>query len=423
MTEEFLHYIWKFKLFNQLQLSTTEGESIEIIKAGDYNTDAGPDFFNAKIKIGKTLWAGNVEVHINASDWEKHSHQKNKAYGNIILHVVYSADKEIYQTTGEAIATLELKNLIPDDVLKNYNKLNTSIGWIPCEKLIKDASTLVINSTLDKVLIERLENKSQLIIQSLKLNKNNWEETFYQQMAKSFGFKTNAEPFELLAKSLPINILAKHKNNLLQIEALLFGQAGMLNEYYKDKYALSLQNEYAYLQKKFKLKPIDNHLWKFLRLRPANFPSIRIAQFASLIYKSSHLFSKVLEADTVKQLKKLLNTDISEYWQTHYVFDKITNKKQKTLGEDSVDIIIINTIVPFLFVYGQYKKEEIYVNRAIQFLEKINAENNSIIKKWESIGIKAKNAYDTQALLQLKNNYCSYKKCLECSIGNHLLKK
>lgn len=423
MTEELLHYIWKFRLFNQIDLTTTEGESVEIIKVGSHNTDSGPDFFNAKIKIGKTVWAGNVEVHVNASDWEKHAHQKDKAYDNIILHVVYNADKKIKRENRDYIPTIELKNKLLSEVIKNYNKLNNSFSWIPCEKQINETPSIIINSTLDKLLLERLELKSQTIIQALQLNKNNWEETFYQILARSFGFKTNAEPFELIAKSLPINVLAKHKNNLFQIEALLFGQAGMLDEYHSDKYALTLQNEYTFLRQKFKLKSIENHLWKFLRLRPANFPTIRIAQFASLVYQSSHLFSKILEAEKIKELKNLFQTSVSEYWQTHYNFGKPSTKKNKTLGDDSIDIIIINTIVPFLFVYGKYKKEEKFVERALYFLENMDAENNSIIQKWERAGIAAKSAYDTQALLQLKNEYCVNKKCLQCNIGNHLLKK
>lgn len=422
MTEEFLHHIWKFRLFDQLNLKTVDGEAIKIEKTGEHNSDAGPDFFNAKIKIGNTLWAGNVEIHINSSDWKKHHHQKDKAYDNIILHVVHTADKELYRTSGEKIPALELKKRIDKKVFQKYLNFKSSRDWIPCEKLIQTVPKLIINSTLDKLLLERLERKSISIVESLKLNNNNWEETFYQQMAHNFGFKTNAEPFELLAKSLPSIVLAKQKSSLLQIEAMLFGQAGLLNEHFKDKYPQQLQNEYVFLKQKFKLYPIDKHLWKFLRLRPANFPTVRISQFTNLVYRSTHLFSRIMETEKCEDLKKLMNVEVSEYWKTHYVFDKESKQKEKHLGEDAINVIIINTVVPFLFVYGKQKGEEKYVDRALNFLEQIDGENNSIITKWNLLKLPVKKAHSTQALLQLKNEYCNHKKCLSCSIGNYLLK-
>jgi len=422
MTEEFLHYIWKLKLFDTLDLTTTAGEAMELIKPGIKNTDAGPDFFNAQLKTGKTKWAGNVEIHINASDWEKHAHQHDAAYNNVILHVVFNADKIIRRTSGEIIPTLELKNKFDGRIYEKYLNFKSNKDWIPCEKQVQSASRIIVNSTLDKLLLERLERKSIAIVNSLKLNNNNWEETFYQQLARNFGFKINAEPFELLAKSLSTLILAKHKNSLFQIEALLFGQAGLLNEHLKDAYLRDLQNEYVYLKQKLKLVSVDTHLWKFLRLRPVNFPTIRIAQFAGLIYSSSHLFSKIIEAENIESLRTLMNGDVSDYWQTHYTFDKISPLKAKRLGDESINSIIINTIVPFLFVYGKQKNEEKYIERALQFLEQVPGENNSIIKKWDTLKMPVKTSYSTQALLQLKNEYCDHKKCLNCTIGNELIK-
>ncbi len=422
MTEEFLHHVWKFRLFDQLNLKTTEGEPVEIVKVGDHNFDAGPDFFNSKIKVGNTLWAGNVEIHINASDWKKHFHQNDKAYDNVILHIVYNADETVYRASGEAISTIGLKEHIDEKLYQNYLNFKSSSDWIPCEKQIASVPELIVNSTIDRLLLERLERKSTSIKENLKLNNNNWEETFYQQLARNFGFKTNSEPFELLAKSLPSVTLAKHKSSLLQIEAMLFGQAGMLNEHLEDKYLQSLQNEYVFLQQKFKLVSIDSHLWKFLRFRPVNFPTIRIAQFANLIYNSTHLFSKIIETENCEDLKKLMNVDVSEYWKTHYTFDKLSKLKNKHLGEEAVNNIIINTIVPFLFVYGKQKADEKYVDRALLFLEQTNGESNSIIEKWNLLKLPVNNAYSTQALLQLKNEYCNYKKCLSCSIGNYLVK-
>ena len=421
MTEEFLHYIWKYRKFDAHKLFTSSGESITIVKPGDHNTDAGPDFFNAKIKIGKTTWAGNVEIHVNSSDWEKHAHQNDKAYDNIILHVVYKDDKKVVCGNGEALSTLQLKGILDESIYKQYVNFKSNNNWIPCENQVHSVSSFVVNNWLDRILIERLERKSQSIVQSLKLNKNNWEETFYQQLARSFGSKVNAEPFELLAKALPIAVLSKHKNSLFQMEALFFGQAGMLVKPGKDEYYIKLQLEYYFLKQKFKLQPIEMHLWKFLRLRPVNFPTIRIAQFACLVYQSSHLFSKILEADKTKAIKKLLMVEASSYWNEHYQFNKKATKRKKTIGSDTIDVVIINTIVPFLFVYGKQKSEEKYVDKALHLLDKIVGEKNSIIEKWRQLKMPVKTAHTTQALLELKNEYCKQKRCLECGIGNALL--
>jgi len=422
MTEEFLHHIWKFRLFDQLELATTNNEKIEIVKAGEHNFDAGPDFFNARIKVGETLWAGNVEVHINASDWKKHNHQRDKAYDNIILHVVNNADEKLFRSSGEEIPTIEIKQRISERLYDNYRYFKTAPDRIPCAKQISGVPSLIVNNTLDKLLLERLARKSQAIMSSLALNNNNWEETFYQLMARNFGFRTNAEPFMLLAKSLPSTVLAKHKNSLLQVEALLFGQAGMLDEHLDDQYGISLQNEYVFLRQKFRLQPIERHLWKFLRLRPLNFPSIRIAQFANLVFNSSHLFSKMLEAKSLSGLRALLDVSVSGYWETHYTFGRQTAKRTKRLGEDGVNNILINTIVPFLFVYGKQKADERYVERALLFLEGIPGEHNAVTSAWEELGLPVKNAYSTQSLLQLRTEYCNQKKCLSCSIGTYLIK-
>jgi hypothetical protein len=422
MTEELLHHLWKFRLFDQLDLQTTSNEPIVILKAGEHNHDAGPDFFNSKIKIADTLWAGNVEVHIHASDWKKHEHQHDKSYDNIILHVVYYADQQIYRASGEPIPTLEIKARIAASYYRNYLKFKWSTDWIPCEKQLTTVPAIVLNASLDRLLVERLEEKSKLIRNVLDLNKMNWEETFYQVLARNFGFKTNALPFELLAKSIPLLLLGRHKNSLLQIEAVLFGQAGFLEQHFQDRYPQQLQNEYVFLRQKFKLIPIDNHLWKFLRLRPVSFPTIRIAQFAALVHASIHLFSKIVDAEKLDELKGLMSIDVSAYWQSHYLFDKRSADRKKSLGEESVHNLIINTIVPFLFVYGKAKADERYIERALQFLEELEGERNSIITRWKSLNAPVEKAYATQALLQLKNAYCDQKKCLHCSIGNCLLK-
>lgn len=422
MTEEFLWYIWKFRLFDNSQLKTTAGEAIHILKPGEHNTNSGPDFFNARIKIGSTVWAGNVEVHTRASDWYKHKHNTDKAYDNIVLHVVYESDLELHLRNGESMPTLELKNRIPQSVYGKYLQFRSSKDWTPCEKQIHTVSQFTLNNWKDRLLVERLERKSTAILGSLKQNKNNWEETFYQVLARNFGQKVNSDPFELLARSLPVSVLAKHKNSLVQTEALLFGTAGLLKNNFKDEHPQLLQKEFTFLKSKFKLKPLDPSGWKFMRLHPPNFPTIRISQFANLMHRSSHLFSKILEADSIKELTCLIETETSEYWQTRYRFDKLSFKRKKTLGHDSINTILINTVVPFVFVYGKEKGEEKYCGRALDFLEKLEPENNSILAKWNAIGVPSKNAYETQALLQLKNEYCSKKRCLECAIGNALLK-
>ena len=420
MKEEFLHHIWKYKLYKNGNLENQNQEKIEILNQGTHNFDSGPDFFNAKIKINETIWAGNVEVHINSSDWYTHNHHKDKAYDNVILQVVYNHDKDIVRTNGQPIPTLEIK--FDQELLNNYESLIKSEYWISCQNDINRVDSFTVQNWLEKLTIERLEEKSERINKLLKQTNNSWETAFYFQLARNFGFKLNSDPFELLAKSLPLAYLAKHKDDLSQIEALLFGQAGFLNGESGDDYYERLKKEYQYLQKKYSLKPIEKHLWKFLRSRPGNFPSVRIAQFAMLIYKSTALFSKILETKTVNDFYKLFVVKHSDYWENHYIFNKESIKKSKTIGKSAVDIILINTIVPFLFIYGKAKGIQDLQDRSISLLESLKSEKNSIITKWNDLGINASNAFDTQALIQLKNNYCNPKKCLNCPIGNYIIR-
>lgn len=423
MTEEFLHYLWKYKLLKS-NLKTTSGDTLEIINPGLHNTDSGPDFFNAKIKINDTIWAGNVEIHVNASDWMLHNHQNDLAYNNIILHVVYSNNKTIHRQNGEIIAQIEVQNCFDFDLFSKYQDFITNKNWIPCEKIIANANKFTIDNWLEYLLIDRIERKTSEIKLKFINNNNNWEETFYQLLAKNFGFKLNSLPFEYLSQSLPLTCLAKHKNNEIQISALLFGQAGLLNADFKDDYPLSLYSEYNFLRKKYNLKPVITHLWKFLRLRPANFPTIRISQFSDLIYKSTHLFSKIIECDTIEDIYSLFNIKAFSYFDNHYIFDeKINLVKPKYFGKSATDLIVINTVVPTLFFYAQEKDDKIFQDKALNFLEQLDAENNSTINKWQSIGIHATNSNTSQALLELKNSYCDQKKCLNCRIGNELLKK
>ncbi|MCF8298788.1 MAG: DUF2851 family protein [Saprospiraceae bacterium] len=421
MTEEFLHYLWKYNLIDK-NLKLQSGEDVIIVNQGEHNTDSGPDFFNAKVRIGETLWAGNVEIHINSSDWIRHNHSNDKAYDNIILHVVFNHDLDLYRINNELIPVVELKDKFNKKLLEKYKEFIFSKTWIPCVNQISSVDTFTISNWLERIMIERLERKSQMISDTLGLCNNNWEQTFYQSLARNFGFNTNSEAFELLAKSLPIQIIAKHKSNIFQIEALLFGQAGLLEKKFKDEYAQKLKTEYNFLKKKYLLNPIDGHLWKFLRLRPSNFPTIRIAQFADLLYKSSALFSKVIESRSLLELRELFNLQTTVYWEDHYNFDKTSTKRIKKFGDNAVNLILINTVIPFLFVYGRYKHNDSYSERLMNFLNEIPNETNAIIKKWNSIGLKTASALESQALLELKNNYCNRKRCLECSIGNKILR-
>lgn len=423
-TEDFLHYVWKFRLFNTTELKTVAGEAIHIYSAGVHNTHSGPDFTNARIRIDDTVWAGNVEIHVPSSDWRKHNHTNDEAYGNVILHVVYRDDEPVILLDGNKLPTLELENRISPDLYNRFHALvygNQSI--IPCEGSIGNVDEMTIRTWLTRVLIERLEKRAETVISALNQNRGDWEETFYQFLAANFGFKTNALPFEMLAKSLPQNILAKHKNNPLQIEAFIFGQAGFLEGDVVDDYPQKLKAEYNFLRKKYNLTPIENHLWKFMRMRPQNFPTIRLAQFSALIVKSNHLFSKILDIREVKSFRDLFTEiQINPYWEDHFRFDTASKPSSKNLGQSSVDVLLLNTFTTFLFSYGKHLQLEYYINRSMKLLDSLPKEENNIINDFDVLGIKVKTAFESQALLELRNNYCNFKKCLQCGIGNKILK-
>jgi len=423
MQENFLCYIWKNRLFNSTSLITTRGETLEITDTGKQNSNSGPDFLNAKVKIGTTLWAGNIEIHKKASDWMKHNHDQDKAYDNVILHVVEKADSKIFRSNGTEIATVEIT--WPEGCGKAFQNLLNSKKWIACQDQFHLIDPLFIKMGFHRLMVERLENKTSEIIERLKKNKSDWNETFYQFLSQVFGFKINALPFQLLAKSVPYNILAKHKNSLFQLEALLFGASGILNEeLFGDDYFTGLRNEFNFLSKKYKIKPLEAHLWKFMRLRPANFPTIRISQLAGLIYNSQGLFSKIVEINELQELRSLFKkAEASDYWNSHFRFNRETViKKSKITGESSVNIIIVNVVIPLLFVYGEQQNLTSLKDRALDFLEKIPPENNAIIRKWKKLGINPSSAFDTQALLQLKKCHCDRKKCLNCPVGAKILK-
>lgn len=421
MSEAILHYIWQHKLFSTHNLKTTDNEPIEVINIGQHNTDAGPDFFNSKVKIGDTIWAGNVEIHKNSSDWNKHNHQNNAAYNSVILHIVEKADTEIFRKNGKKIPQLELA--IPEHITQNYTNLLHEKKWIACFDKISEVPQIFIENWKNALLTERLEQKTNAINVLLTESNNHWEECFYIVLARNFGFGTNSQAFEELAKSLSLSILAKHKNDLFQLEALLFGQADLLPEKTENNYTKNLVTEYSFLSAKYDLqKKLDVSRWKLLRLRPDNFPHVRIAQFASLIHSSSKLFSKIIEKPEIEYLRTLFACEVSDYWKIHYTFsDKGNNKRTKKLGKQSVDTILINTVAPFLFAYAVQKDNADLQNKAVALLEKIPAERNSVIINWKNFGINCNSAYDSQALLQLKKMYCDEKKCIRCRIGHKVL--
>ncbi|MBB2144367.1 DUF2851 family protein [Pedobacter sp. LMG 31464] len=422
--EEFLHFIWQFRLYGAQKLYTTDGDVIEIIQQGILNKNAGPDFNNVKLKIKDTTWVGNVEIHIKSSDWLLHKHELDSAYENVILHVVYEDDAPIYRKDGTLIPVLVLKGLFPLRLLANYEQLISSTNNFPCEKQIHEVDEFQINGFLSRVLVERLEQKSGEVREKLTVLKGDWDETFYHFMAKNFGFKLNATPMEMLAQSLPQQLFGKHKDNPLQIEALIFGQAGFLNQVFEDEYPQQLKREYQFLQKKYNLVPIDISLWKFMRTRPQNFPTIRLAQFAALIVNSNHLFSKILLIKSHRDLQQIFeNLPVHPFWKTHYHFNKQAEDVSVQLGKKSIHNILINTLSLFLFTYGKVMDQYKLINRTFALLENLPTESNVIIQQYVAAGVNIKNAFNSQAILQLKKAYCNEKKCLNCVIGIKILKQ
>jgi hypothetical protein len=416
MTESLLQFIWQFQYFSKGELATTAGESIQIISPGQYNANQGPDFTDAKIRVGKTTWAGTVELHNLTSDWDKHNHNGDKNYNNVILHVVWEND-----TSKIDVPALELKERVSKILLQRYQELINLSAFIPCEKSIAFVRDITWKSWKDRLLAERLMRKAKSVELFLQQNNYHWEETFWWLLAKNFGMKVNAEAYEAMARSIPVNILAKHKSQIQQLEALLLGQAGLLNDKFSEDYPKLLQREYKFLKEKYRLKPIHQPV-HFLRMRPGNFPTIRLAQLAALITGSAHLFSKIKDAKTVKEIKQWFDITANDYWHYHYRFGETSSFKKKTLGVAMTENIIINTVAPVLFAYGSYHDEQKYKDKALRWLEQTAAESNSITKGFQKLGIENKNAFDSQALIELKNEYCNKKRCLECSVGNAILK-
>ena len=421
MKEDFLHYLWRFKKFETLNLRTTQKEQITIIKTGDYLELSGPDFFNAQIIIGDQKWAGNIEIHIKSSDWYVHGHEKDDAYDNVILHVVWEHDTEIFGKNNVEIPVLVLKDYVAPETINNYHSLVSPKSWISCEKQIAQIDDFVFTNWQERLFFERLERKSKFIYDLLEETNQDWEAVLFCLLAKNFGLNTNGNSFLQIARSIPFSIIRKESFEVENHEALLLGTSGLLDFEKEDVYFKDLKIRYFYLLHKYQLDRVYTDPVEFFKHRPDNFPTIRLSQLASLYNKHQNLFSKIVALKSVKNIYEVLNVSASLYWQNHYQFDKESPKKTKPLSKSFIDLLIINTIIPIQFAYASIMGESIEED-LIALLKEVLPEKNSVIDKFESFGVSSKNAFDTQTLLQLKNEYCSQNACLKCAVGMELLR-
>ncbi len=416
MKEDFLNYLWENRLLKG-RLETADGLEVEVVKTGFRNADSGPDFLEAQVRIGTTLWAGNVEIHVKSSDWNRHGHMWDKAYDNVVLHVVYEQD-----SATPDLPTLVLKGHFDESLFDDYHNFINTKGWIPCEKSVATVQPFTWLSWLDRMVAERLERKSVSVVKLLNANKNDWEDAFYKLMLHYFGLKVNNEAFEYLSNILPFRTLQKHADNLLQVEAMLFGCAGLLERDFSEAYPLLLQREFAVMKAKFGLLTMPPERWKFMRMRPGNFPTLRLSQIAQIVHRSGNLFSKIRAADKVETLRALFDVPTSDYWDTHYRFEAVSRKRPKHLGVTTADVLIINAVVPLLFHFGCQHADPSVCERAIGFLENIPAEDNAVTRHYAACGVTARNAMHSQAMLHLFECYCKRRQCLKCRIGGLLMK-
>lgn len=420
MNEAFLQYVWQYQLLSADRLCTTSGELITVKKVGTLNRNAGPDFLNAILQIGDTTWAGDIEIHCKASDWFRHHHDSQKSYNSVILHAVGVYDTDIRTENGITVPTLVLP-ILPH-ITRNYKSLHDISKSIACGSILRKIERERINIFIDKLAIERLEYKVQAILSLYTKNIGDWRETLYQLIARYFGCNTNSDGFELLAKSIPLKILEKIRDNPLQIRALIFGQANIWSKD-PDEYEQCLHKEYLFLQKKYQLTPMSPTWWRFSKMRPRNFPSFRLAQFASLIESKHDFTTMVCNSSDSKDLRSLFSVKADTYWESHYILSKPSQRHSTDIGDHMIDTLLINTVVPFLFAYGKKHNDEKMMKRSYQFLTEIKAERNSIIDQWTGYGIQVLNARDSQALIQLYNRYCRKGNCLHCAFGHLYLKR
>lgn len=423
MQEDFLHYLWKHKKLLKETLQTTDEQSVQIIRVGQHNHNAGPDFFNSQIRIGEQLWAGTVEIHIKSSDWYLHNHEIDSAYDNVILHVVWEHDVDVFRSDNTAIPTLELQHIVSKDLYGYYQNLFSKLSrWINCENDINTVDDFLKDNWLERLYFERLERKSKTIEALLSTSKNDWEAVLFKMLAKNFGLKVNGDAFFSMSNSFDFGIFRKQQASLLSLEALLFGQAQLLNEDKEDVYFKILQKEYAFIKHKFQLSIQGIVKPSFFRLRPPNFPTIRLSQLANLYFKEKSLFSKIIKTNTLEEMYELLNIETSLYWQTHYNFDKESKSRRKALTKSFIDLIIINTIVPLKFSYAKQSNDS--NNEILQdIVSKLKPEKNSIVKRFNTLNLETKSALESQAVIQLKTEYCDKNKCLQCAIGSALLNR
>jgi len=420
MKEDFLHYVWHYKKFDFLNLKTVCNKKISIIDTGVYTQHSGADFFNAQLKIDNVHWAGNVEIHLKSSDWYVHNHHRDTNYDNVILHVVWDYDVDVYRRNNTEIPVLQLKDYIQKDVNRSYMDLAKNKSWLFCEKQIERVDKNLFSLWKEQLFTERLAQKSTIIEQLLQENKNDWEETLFCMLSKNFGLNTNGNSFFEIAKSIPFSIVRKEAFDIENLEALFFGKANFLDAKFEDNYPKNLQNRWNYLQIKYQIEKTFFERLEFFRHRPDNFPTIRLAQLAMLYHSNTNFFDTIINSNSITELRRFFNTTTSDYWKTHYVLDKESRYKKKLLSKNFVDLLIINTIIPFRFAYNRYFKNNSDV--ALREIAKsIQPEKNTIIERFKSLGIKSKNAFDSQALLQLKKYYCDHKQCMQCKVGKSII--
>lgn len=422
MSESFLHFLWRWKRFDSNKLQTTSGLPLDILSPGEWNRHSGPDFFNARIRMDGALWAGNVELHVQASEWDAHGHSSDPAYDNVLLHVVYEEDRPVISASGKRIPCLELKGKIPPRLIYQYRQLEQQRAGIPCGKFWREVPDEIREGWLKQILAERLELKSGAVLRLLEVTRQHQDEAFYRLLARNFGLQVNTEPFEMLAQSVPAVIPARLRSNLLQLEALFFGQAGLLERQFEEEYPLLLQREYALLRHKFGLNPMNASQWKFMRMRPSGFPTVRIARFAALLQKNPFPLSSLLAARNLAEMEELLSVELSDYWKARYDFGKESAVSgTRRTGHDFIHTIILNTLVPFMYCLGKLKGDAGLTGKSLDLLGEIPPEQNKITRFWYDMGERPASAARTQALIHLKKHWCEARNCLECEIGRHCL--
>ena len=422
INEEFLHFVWKFQLFDFSDLQSTNQASLQILKPGLHNHNAGPDFLNARVRIGDILWCGDVELHVKSSDWYAHNHQVDENYDTVILHVVYENDVEVKSRSGESIICLELKGLIPEKYTSEYDTLFHSISNLPCSYAIGNLDRLFWESYSERLLIERLESKMAWVQKVFLAANKDYQECFYRLLAYALGLKINAEPMLDLVDATPLLMLQKHRPDRTKIEALLYGQSGLLKRKYVDDYPKELQQEYKFYVEKYHLQSISPHQWKFFRLRPSSFPSLRISYLADFVLKSEPIFEELFHFQNLKSILPFFNLSLSDYWKEHYVFDKKVKTLNKSLGKSTIDLVLINAVLPFCFFYARQKSDEEMMMRVVDSFRALKYEDNKIIRYYKEAGVEVKSAFKSQALIHLHQQYCIPRKCLNCRVFNQILK-